>query len=174
MLHLVPQMDLLGFVRLWFVAFSLSCWWHCGIPPKTNSVVYERAYQQEHQRQPRRLRQHLLTQSLSSPCLCGSIQISEDRKTNKTHNYYWHDFPHPDISTMTSHFGLSTWGYYQAALTLKSFLREVLLPWETPAATTAPEWIMGPSCIKRTDHNNASSCSAEWYTQRPFYICWYF
>lgn len=30
-------------------------------------------------------------------------------------------------------------------LTLKSLLRDVLLPWEMPAATTAPEWIMGPS-----------------------------
>lgn len=29
--------------------------------------------------------------------------------------------------------------------TLKSLFKEVLLPWETPAATTAPEWIMGPS-----------------------------
>lgn len=36
-------------------------------------------------------------------------------------------------------------------LTLKSFFRDVLLPWETPAATTAPEWIMGPSCEKRAD-----------------------
>lgn len=29
--------------------------------------------------------------------------------------------------------------------TLKSLFKDVLLPWETPAATTAPEWIMGPS-----------------------------
>lgn len=28
---------------------------------------------------------------------------------------------------------------------MKSLFKEVLLPCETPAATTAPEWIMGPS-----------------------------
>lgn len=30
--------------------------------------------------------------------------------------------------------------------TLKSRFSDVDLPWETPAATTEPEWIMGPSC----------------------------
>lgn len=34
---------------------------------------------------------------------------------------------------------------YEHWFTLKSQPKDVVLPWETPAAMTAPEWIIGPS-----------------------------
>ena len=41
-------------------------------------------------------------------------------------------------------------------LTLKSLLRTLDLPWDTPAATIAPEWIMGPSWYRKIDRSHYS------------------
>ena len=121
----------------------------------------------EHRMQLIHLQQLLQTQSPASLCLTSSTQISVCQIGKKYETdllwaqnvvkRYYEDMIWKQNATIFMvvfshcyHFIITdllqpsqfeeTW-----VRTLKSLLRTLDLPWETPAATIAPEWIIGPS-----------------------------